>query len=223
MKNVFLTVLTCFITLSMAVAQKSLEVRESQLAMSAGMKPGFTVTLTGMTQETVSDAWEAYLRDYNGKTKYSKKAKEFFTDDATIKKMSDNSVDIYSTVTEKDNDAQLTAWFDLGGAYLSSSMHPDKISTVQNMMKDFVLGVSKSTLEEEIKEQQKRLEKMEGELKGLEKDKASMERDIYDWENRIVDTRKKIEQNIKDQQTKNTEVKTQVENVALLKKRMEKF
>lgn len=183
-----------------------LEVVEETRSMSKGSYNALVLKLTGTTEKEVLKEWSRFVKDYGGKTKYDKKGGEYFTDNATVKEMSDNTIDIYMKVTPSGEDLILSAWFNLGVTYLSSNEHPDRYPAAEEMMKTFSLNVSAAMIEADLKLKEQELKDLEKEQKDLEKDKANREKDIASYEETIrkmetnIDTAKTdIEENEKQQ------------------------
>jgi hypothetical protein len=103
-----------------ASAQVKSAIKEEVRAMSEGSFNAIVLELPATSADKVEDAWKSFMKKYKGKTKYSKKNKEFFTDDTEIKGMSDNTIDVYAKVEDRgDAGSELVVWFNLGVTYLS--------------------------------------------------------------------------------------------------------
>ena len=178
--------------------------------MSQGKNNALTILLKRTDKKEIEKNLEKFLKkNYDGKTKRNKKSGEIFSDNSKIDKMSSNTVDIYAIVDEAGEDTQLTVWFDLGGAYLSSAIHTDRFPAGEKVLNDFALTVSKAQVEEELKSQKKSLGKLEGDLKDLEKDEKKLHKDIKEWEEKIAKAKKEIEEKQLAQKNKVKEIETQ--------------
>ena len=175
-----------------------------------GKNNALTILLKRTDKKEIEKNLEKFLKkNYDGKTKRNKKSGEIFSDNSKIDKMSSNTVDIYAIVDEAGEDTQLTVWFDLGGAYLSSAIHTDRFPAGEKVLNDFALTVSKAQVEEELKSQKKSLGKLEGDLKDLEKDEKKLHKDIKEWEEKIAKAKKEIEEKQLAQKNKVKEIETQ--------------
>ncbi|MCB0569769.1 MAG: hypothetical protein KDC66_08405 [Phaeodactylibacter sp.] len=157
--------------------------------MSQGENNSFVVELKVGDAKTIGELWQDYQKKFKaGKPKLDKKTKEYFADDAEIEGISDNTIDIYSTITPRDGKgAMLAIWFDLGGAYLSSSRHPDRISGARQWMAGFEKIVGQEFAAQALEAEVDALKALEKELKGLEKEKG-------DKEDRVADLEKELQQ-----------------------------
>ena len=192
-------------------------------SMSEGNHNAFNINLPNSNKKDIEKSWAKFLKKYKGKTDKIKKTEEFLTDDAKIENMSDNTVDIYSVVNQEGEDTQLSVWYDLGGAFLSSETHPEKVTIANSMLDAFALTVAIANVEENLKEEEKSLKKLNGDFKGLEKDKEKLEDEIKKCEKKIEEAKAAIVENEAAQKAKEDEIKTQegvVEKVKVQLKEM---
>lgn len=162
------------------------EVIEAKEGMSEGTKSALVLELPKTDAKTVEKSWLKYVKDFDGKTKKkNKKTNEIFTDNAMIPAMSKNTVDIYSKVESKGEGSRLVVWIDLGGAFLTSSTHPDQYAVGAEMINDFSSKISIAKAEEILKIEDDALEDEEDKLKKLDKDTADMKSKIEDYKKKI--------------------------------------
>jgi hypothetical protein len=199
------------------------QVSEGVKAMSQGSNNALTVTLSDIRANDVDAVWKDYMKTMGNKTKYQRKEKEYFVDDASMPEISKSTVDIYSKTEESGKDVQFSVWFDLGGGYLSSSGQPDQYKAAVNVMNDFVREINRFKLNEHLKTEMNKISKMNNDLKKLVSDKDSYEKDIKKAEEKIVDAKAKIEQNIKDQAAKQAEITTQQAAIDKVKSDLDKI
>lgn len=81
--------------------------------------------------------WIEYLKDTKAKTKKDRKTDEVFADDASVPAISSNLMDVYATFTERGKQTEMVVWVDLGGAFLGSRQHPEKIDAFEQWMAEF--------------------------------------------------------------------------------------
>ncbi len=199
------------------------QVKEGVMSMSQGDKNGLSILLKKTEKKSVEKEWMSFLKDYKGKTKKAKKSDELMTDDAMIKGMSSNTVDIYSSVVSAGEDTRLTVWYDLGGAYLSSSKHAEGYAVADKMLNKFSLKVSRGLVEEELKMQENEMKKLEKDLAGLKKDKEQLEADIVKYEEKIKQAKADIETNLANQKNKESEITSQADVVKEVKEKLKKL
>jgi len=202
----------CFLTIS---AQKSIEVQEGNHSFSKGNVNALSVIIYGGNVSDVEKALKDLMKKYNAKVSSKK---EMFGDDAEIKKISDNTIDLYGKVEQSGKeDVKVIIGFDLGGVFLSSSQHGDKFKVAKGIVYDFGVQETKNAIGAVLKEEEKNLEKLQKEQEDLVKDKEKLEKDIAGWEEDIKKAKEDIEKNKKDQESKQKEIKTQGEVVEKVK------
>ncbi|MEM7101984.1 MAG: hypothetical protein AAF502_02560 [Bacteroidota bacterium] len=184
-------------------------ISEGDRSMSQGYNNAFSMELREADKKNVEKLWQKYAKDFKGKTKKDKKTGEFFTDNGKIKRMGNNDMDIYAQIEQVGDNARLSVWFDLGGAYLNSADHESQSIVAENLIMDFALLVTLDMLETLKKEEEKTLKGLENDLGKLQKDKAGYEKDIADAEDLIEKRKADIEQNIVDQENKAKEIDAQ--------------
>jgi hypothetical protein len=215
--------------LTIAVAISSLQffaqdvkVRESNESFSNGNHNSLTVTLYVTDISMVEKEWKSKMKDF-GYDKSSEKKDEYFFDNVVMKDLGNNTMDVFSKVIEQKGEKSvlLTAAFDLGGAYLSSSEHKDKFEYVKKMMHDFAVKISKEELDGQIKTAGKALSNLQDKQAGLEKDNKGLADDITNYNAKIKKANEQIEQNKKDIETKKGEVAAQQKVVEGIKAKKE--
>jgi len=194
MRN-FLSILFILILSSkFSIAQIKADITEEERANSKGSKPCLVMSFSATSSDEVKDAWKSFIKDYKGKTDYENKTKEFITDDATIKDMSENSVDVIARIENKgEKGSEMTVWFNLGVTYVSKKDFPKQYDVAVKLLEKFTKKLSADLLEKELKEEEKALSKLESDLKDLVKDESNLKNDIEKYK----DTIKKMEENIK--------------------------
>jgi len=196
------------------------QVTEGTGTMSQGSNNGLTISLKGTQSKVVNAAWMKFIKSYKGKTKMNKKSAELFSDNATIKGMSSNTVDVYSKTAQIGDNVELSVWFDLGGAYVSSATHPEAYVLGEKMLTDFSQTVSTAAIEEEIKMEENVMGKMEDDMKSLLKEKLNLEEEIAKCEAKISEAKAKIESNTAAQIEQQKVMDAQKEKVKMVKDKL---
>ena len=188
-------------------SQKKIEVKSVTEKFSVGSVDALKTEVYEADAKTVRKSWKKLMKHYNGSVKMKD---EIFADDVLIKRMSDNTFDIYTRIDEKkDGIVEVVCAVDLGGAYLSKSQHQERYKVFAGILKDFVVEVSKNAVKQEISEQEKILDKLTKDQEGLVSDNKKMKKEIEDYKKKIADNEKAIEQNAKDQEAKKKDIEKQ--------------
>lgn len=212
---------TLFLALSISVfafSQSKINVVEEQNTLSVGSVNTLTVMVYGMSLDDVEKAWKKQMKDINGNVKAKK---EVFADDCLIKKMSENTFDVYAILSETDNGVKVIATYDLGGAYLNSRDHKEYFEVISKMMYDFGVEQTKEAVSADIKTAENDLKDTEKAKEDLEKDIKKLEKDIEDYKKKIEDSKAAIEQDKKDIEERKKEITTKTEVVKALEKKRE--
>lgn len=199
------------------------QVTESSKVMSQGSNNALTVSLTDISVSDAEKVWKDFAKTFGGKIKYNKKEKEYFVDDASVPSVSTNTIDLYSKAEKVGTEVAYSVWFDLGGGYLSSTSNAAMYSNAVSFMKDFLREVERFKINEQLKIEMKSLEKLNDNLKSLTRDKEGYEKDIKKAEEKITESKAKIEQNIKDQASKQSEINAQQSKIDKIKSDLSKL
>ncbi|HET6245635.1 MAG: hypothetical protein H0V01_00545 [Bacteroidetes bacterium] len=204
-KAILLLVLTVFAVQLMA--QKKISLSESNENIGNGKNNALIVTIYEASASDIEKEWKSIMKDFNAKVSSKK---EIFADDATIKAIGPNTVDVYARVEDnKNGSVKFIVGFDLGGAYLSSSQHSSEFKEAKNIVYNFAVKVSKEAVEAVVKEAEKLQKKNEKDLESLVKDKGSLEKDIETYKSKIQAAEADIQKNLKAQEAKKKEVDAQ--------------
>ncbi|MBN2681227.1 MAG: hypothetical protein JXR58_01855 [Bacteroidales bacterium] len=206
MRTVFIIGVVLFLSFN-CFSQKKIEVEENSYSFSAGRENALTVTVYESNKDDVEKAWKKFIKNYKGKVSSKK---EIFADDCEIKDVSPNTVDVYAAFeVNKDGDVTVYVGFDLGGAYLSSSSHPDKYKAAKKIVREFGVSATKDAIAEKLKEAEKVMKKLESDKEKLVKENETLHKNIEGWEKDIEKAKSDIKTNEGNQQDKTKEIETQ--------------
>jgi hypothetical protein len=214
MKTFFLSA-AILLSFALGAQNYSIQVTESNEPIGSGNNNALVVIIYETDIETVEKEWKSRVKDFNTE-KTSLNKHTLFADNATIKEMGNNTVDIYTNFAEKKDDrsVRMVVAFDLGGAYLSSSQHKDKFEVAKKILKEFAVKLTKEGVENQMKQASKALEKLMDKQADLEKGKKNMEQRIAEDKEKIKKAEediKKNEENIKLNQKDQDEQKKLIE------------
>ncbi len=216
MKKTFLA--SVILLTSLFVSAQKIEVKEDNVKIGGAKNPALVVTIYEADKSTVEKAWKSLMKDYGAKVTNKD---EIFADNATIKDMSANTVDVYATAEEKDNTIVFTVAFDLGGAFVSSSTHSDQYKVAEKLVRKFAVDVSKEAVEAKLAAEKKKQKELESDLADLVKEKAKLTDAIAEYNKKIADAQKKIETNTTDQDAATKAIETQTKAVELVQKKLD--
>jgi len=190
--------------------------------LSKGVYEALVIQIPSLKKKTTASLWTDFTNDfYSSRSKYNRKTKEYFTDDANIAGIGKgNTVDIYTVIEENGDGSVLNMWIDLGGAYLSHSEHQDRYVEAEKMLIRFGLEAAKEKIRLDIKQQEKDLDNLQGDLKKLGNAKERLEQEIEKAKATIVQAEQNIAENEKQQEAKGEEISTQQTLIEETKKKL---
>lgn len=215
MKNLVIVFISLF-----SFAQLSAQsVVEAPQTMSKGSNNAFQVLLPTISTKDAGKEWKSFMKDYKGKPKYDKKTGEWFSDDAKLEEMSENDVDVYATFVEKGDNTMMTIWYNLGGAYLSTELHADKVPLVDKMVNRFIY-TSEVMTGAMVEMAEKQLNKLQDSLTSMEKKEADYKKEIEAAKAAIAQAEKNIKESQTEQATVKVEIKTKEKEVNEIKEKV---
>ena len=219
MKQILLTGIAVFI-ITIGFSQHKIKVEETSYGFSTGKQHALSVIVFESTTKDVSKAWQKKLKDFKGKI--SEKKGEIFADNALIKDFKDNNtVDIYSRFEEtKDGNTKMFVAVDMGGAYLSSSDHPEKFKAMEKILHDFAKKISEDVVNKQIKDASKILAGLKDEQKDLTKKNEDLHQDIDNYNKKIKKAEEDIKTNLANQEAKKKEIEAQQKAVDALQEKL---
>lgn len=206
MKNIYSLSICFLMGLGTLISQNVLE---QENTMSLGSHYSFYVEIDGASKKMVEKQWKAYMKSY-GKTKYNRKAKEYYTNSAKIPVINGtNKMDFYTKIDEGKDLTTLYAWIDLGGSFAEPADHRMQVEGIRTFLSDFWITSAKEVIGKELKAEEKNQSGLEKDLARLEKNNDTYHNNIEKLRQRISELESKIEQNYIDQDDKRVEIKQQ--------------
>jgi len=195
--------LTLFSVLLISIASfaQKIKVAESDERIGGGKNPAMVVSIYDVSVDDVGSEWKSLMK--NKKAKVSMKD-EVFADNAVISEINgNNTIDIYAKIEKvNDGETKLTVAFDLGGAFLSSSVDKEKFSQAKKMVHDFAIKTTKEGIAGKRKAAEKELSSLKSDQKELEKKHEKLTSSVDDYKQKIEDYKQKIKE-AEDDKVKN--------------------
>lgn len=224
MKNV-IAILFLALTTNFAFAQ-NIEISEAARAKDNGTYNSYLFELPDVSKKGAESDWKDFMKNFKGKTKYSRKTKLWNSTGAKMPRLSDGTVNVSAKIIEDNNPNKRTSvivWFDLGDSYVNGEMDSIKSAYAHEILTEYALTTSKHHAQEIVKDEEKRLKNLEKDLSKLEKNNKDYHKDIDKAKESIAKNEKNIEINILDQQNKNKEIEAQKVAVETAKEEVKKF
>ena len=199
---------------------QEVKIKETSESFNNGSHNSFHVTVFVDDMNKVQKEWKSKMKDF-GYGDSKDKGKEYIYDNVKFKDLSNNPMDVYTKFEEKKDDKSVEMWvaIDMGGDYVSSGSHGNEADFMKKMMKEWAVKTSKEFVEDQMKDANKALAKLEDKKKDLEKDNKDQDSDIKNYEDKIKKAKENIEKNKKDIETKKTEIEAQKKVTEAVKKK----
>jgi hypothetical protein len=211
-----------FAIVSAGMYAQKIEVKETSAPYRSGSKNSLSTIVYHSDLKTVTKEFNSLLKGYKGKV--STKKGEMFGDNLIITSISNNTIDVYATFREgKDGEIEVTAAFDLGGACISQSMHPDQFTRVSDIMREFAIEISEKAYAGFLKEEEKAVKEAEKDYEKMVDTKKDLEKDNEDFKKKISENEKEIENLTKSIEEKGAQLKEKQEAFKKLKNETSKI
>lgn len=204
------TFLAFLFSANQGIAQQPFVVNEIYSYMSKGQNTGFEIPLQEVKPEDANSSFAKFIKKYKGKVvNPSKKTPEGFVDNALIKEVSLNTVDIYFTAQTTEYGSKLLVFVDLGGAFLGSQQQATGYGAMQNILLEYARLQAVYISEEQVKTEEKALKVLDNDLDKLNSEKADYVKDIEKAKALIAQREQDLLNNATNQATKNQQIEIQ--------------
>ncbi|HNS18697.1 MAG TPA: hypothetical protein PKH94_06170 [Bacteroidales bacterium] len=220
MKKTFTLFVSLFLGLQLLHAQVTIEVSEEIKTISRGDQPAFVVDIPHGVYETIQKDWIKFLES-GTKLKVEAISNELNIHGAIFKKITLDSVNVYSSVYNLDSSVRVISCFELDSVFISSmSENPQERElavALKTAVRDFAVEQYIMVYDEKLKAENAQLQALEKER--LEKEDAieKNQKSIKGDEESIRRSEESIEIIEGDIELKNTEIKNKKAVVSSLK------
>lgn len=191
-----LSVVSLLMTLPMW-GQK-IDVKEGNEKLGGAFHAALTVVIYEADAPMILKAWKKIMKDSNAKVKNSDD--EVFADNATFTDVSPNTVDVYASIQKENEGVRFSVAFDLGGTYLSAEQNSGGFRAAKKMVYQYALEVTKEALQQQIKNMESDIKKMEWKENDLQTENDHLHRDIDTYKEKIIKAEKDLQANLKAQE-----------------------
>ena len=211
-KKITIILNVLFITIGFAAAQQTeFVVNEIEGTISQGQQTGLEIKIPEVDLKSIQSSLSKWTKSNKGKYNSSKKSSEIFQDNVMLSGVSENTIDMYTILTEDKSGVTLQTFVDLGGAFISSAGHPQAFQAMEKELIDFARAQLIDKVSDDIKTEEKHLKNLESELKSLIKNNDNYHKDIADNQENIQKQELEIAKNEIDQKTKEQQISLQQE------------
>jgi len=176
MKTFLTTISLCLVLSCVTFAQRPITIESAQVTYTHGTLPGFIVTIPEVSFKQIEESW-IKLQEKGTKSELKNSGGEFTMYGAIIKDISSESINIYSFLRNQDSVTVLTASFELKPKdYITVDNHNEEFAKTREFLLNFAKEPYLKLAEEQLQNEEKKLTKMEGDLKSLENNKNKLEK-----------------------------------------------
>lgn len=185
----FYTLFTIALSLfSVAGAQNPIVVSEEEFAFGNGNVPGYAVTIPEVSYEQTLKDWVKYLES-GTRSKVVEKGNNLSIFGAKVKPLSDDPVNVYSTVTNDNNGVKIQAAVEMErDRYAGSTEYANARKYLFDFAKDQYVAV----VNDQLNEEEKKLRDLEKDLNSLENDQEKMEKSSASARETIEEERQRL-------------------------------
>ncbi|MCB0629453.1 MAG: hypothetical protein R2824_18960 [Saprospiraceae bacterium] len=218
MKNLILS----FLLVSLSFQIASAQLYEKAVPMSEGNNNALTLRLPNISVKDAEKVWQQYMDDfYDSKAKWNRKTKEWVIDDADIVSLGrGKTVDLFTTFEKSGEGVSVNLWIDIDGEFLNSRTYPDRFTDAEKMMMRYALEVAKASVQQEMDDQEKELDRMETDLRKLKSANDRYHRDIEKAQEAIKKAEEDIVKNVRDQEDMVNKIQMQKELIDQIRKKL---
>ena len=181
------------------VIYDTLRVRAVNGKIADGPARGYQMVIYRAKERDVASGWKQYIKGYKGRLDSKNRDDEYFVDDVFIPSISNVNMDITTTMEEVKGDIVMTSYFDMGGVYLSDSQNSEAAKSAKKLLKQFGVEQMKEVIEDELKGEEKELEKIEKDFSQLRKKNVTIHDQILNLKEQIAAQEISLQENLNEQ------------------------
>ncbi len=191
MKTICLAIILTLISCAWVHAQKPIIMAEDSLKIGNGMLPAISVLIPEVKYEKTLRDWTKLL-ETGTKSKLMTERSEMSILGAIIKSVTDNALNVYSILADRDSALYLAASFELKkDQYIDRSVETE-LSRAKSFLFEFAKQEYVDLASEELKSEENKLKDLEKELGSLQRDQSGMEKSIRKSNRTIDNEREKV-------------------------------
>ena len=172
MKHIYTLIVLALFTFSGLRAQNPIVVSEDKIDFGNGTVPGYSVVIPEVDLEKTVRDWIKYLES-GTRSKVVEKGSNLTIFGAKVKPVSENPVNVYSTVKEENEGIKIQTAFELEKDKYAGS---DEYANGRKYLFDFAKDEYLSVVNDQLNTEEKKLRSLKNDLTGLENDHTRMEK-----------------------------------------------
>lgn len=185
-------VLILLVLASYLVFSQRINVRETTERIGGDRNNAFVVPVYQVSERDVERQFRRFLRSNNAKV--NTRRGEMRGEGTELSAISDRPINVFAKFDDKkENTVEITVAFDLGGAFLSSGLHPSQADAAKRILQDFSRELTSEAFSEIIREQERDISRRDRQFSRLVRDKEDLEKENRDLQRSIERNTSRIE------------------------------
>jgi chromosome segregation ATPase len=204
--------------LSLQAQKIKISVDEKSDRIAGGQHNCLVVVIYDAKAADIEKEWRSKMKGYDAKVSGKD---EIFADNAMIKEISENTIDVYARTENgsNENEVKLIVGFQMGEDWLSSGKYAAQYKAAEKIVRDFAKKMTQDAIGDKRKDEEKKLKTIQGDQADLEKKNKNLHEDITDYQEKIQKAEGEIKTNEEEQAKKKTEMEAQQKAVDAIKAR----
>jgi len=220
MKRFCLSLIVIISVFSAKSQDYDFSITESDVKLGGVFHNTLSINIYETDKKSIVQEWKSELKKTDAKVSSKDEINAL---SAYMKDIGNLPFNLYSKVEEKgDKLFALYVAVDLGGTYLSSSIHPDKYKIFSDMIYEFATKMTNEGIHKQIKDAEKVLDQSNNDLDKLVKDNKKLNDNIEGWQDDIKKAENELVKNEEDQKFKQEEINQRKEIVNEVKAKLKK-
>lgn len=198
------------------------QVHEETKKMSLGARNALVITIPNVSKKLAASVWKSYTKDfYDSKTKWDRKKDEWVTANADIVALGmGNKVNLYAITEAEKDDVVFSLWIDTGNAFINEADHPERYREAEKLVMRYALELAQAKIKLDMKDEDKKIDKMRSNLKKLVSSQARYEREIEKAKSTIKKAEENIVKNKKEQEDAEKAIEAQEKLIEAIRKKL---
>ncbi len=191
--------------------------------MNEGKNRGLQVMIPEGSQKDVTKSWTSFMKKYGAKTFKMKRLDDYASTEVNMPSISSAPFTAYTIFNNTPEGVYLNVFMDLGTSYLNSALNTEKSAVAKTVIATFAKDVFIAALNKEVKDNGKKLDKLNMEQSSLENLNAQYHQNIESAKALIEQREAAIETNVVSQNVKKQEIVKQKDILQTIKAKLGKY
>lgn len=212
----FLSLITLFLLSGCGFTE---ELTEVQGESPEGRERAYIVSLEDTDTRVAKDVWSKFIKDHKGRLRRIKGSDIEVAPAVEISGFSDK-VTVKSGFRDQGRDTELQLWFVRDERYLNPNSDQTAFDIIDRFVEQYRSSLESAQIQNEVDDEQKKLKQLEKDLSRLQRQNDQLHKDITKAEDKIRESRIKIEDNLQEQDMINQQIGEQKRVVEETKRKM---